>query len=263
MLPALTAFAVISGDNNGIIGSSMQSLNGQWGLANANGSVSIKGSVPGDLITDLELAGVIGDPLYELNFKTPVWDHGNWTYTLNFTAEDTSAAHSWLVFQGIKMVADISLNGQAVGFAADQFLRYAFDVTGIVKLGAGNTLTVTFPTYSDARNSEERWMSCSGGVRACFGSPGHLQVLERACPASCHLPLPPTPRLSSFSGTGHLTATLPFLDALPSPRAFGRACTWWAWRRAAWPWSTLPRACTTMAPTPPPPSLMRSTATSR
>lgn len=57
----------------------------------------------------------------------------------------------------------MSLNGQYLGYAADQFLRYDWDVTGILKAGTTNTLTVTFPTFNDARNSEERWMSCSGG----------------------------------------------------------------------------------------------------
>ena len=30
-------------------------------------------AVPGDLITDLERAGVIGDPLYETNFKSTIF----------------------------------------------------------------------------------------------------------------------------------------------------------------------------------------------
>ena len=37
--------------------------------------ISIAASVPGDLLSDLEHAGIIGDPLYELNFKNAsIWD---------------------------------------------------------------------------------------------------------------------------------------------------------------------------------------------
>ena len=36
---------------------------------------SIAASVPGDLITDLQTAGMVGDPIYELNFKNgTLWD---------------------------------------------------------------------------------------------------------------------------------------------------------------------------------------------
>ena len=37
---------------------------------------SIPASVPGDLLTDLEAAGLIGDPLYELNWlNSSIWDN--------------------------------------------------------------------------------------------------------------------------------------------------------------------------------------------
>lgn len=94
-----------------------------------------------------------------------MWDWGNFTYTLAFTPDTSlvSGGDQVLVFEGIKMVADIALNGQPLFYASDQFLRYDVPVTGILKAGQVNTLTVTFPQYSDDRNSEERWMSCSGG----------------------------------------------------------------------------------------------------
>lgn len=59
-------------DNNGIVASYVQSLDSsspsnKWSVS--NGTITFPGNVPGDLITDLELGGVIGDPLYMLNFK--------------------------------------------------------------------------------------------------------------------------------------------------------------------------------------------------
>lgn len=62
----------------------------------------------------------------ELNFQAggahPVWDNGTWTYSLTFTLNDTisATATQLLVFDGVKMAADISLNGKNLGFVTDQ-----------------------------------------------------------------------------------------------------------------------------------------------
>jgi len=65
--------------DRGAIANVVFDLGGKWSLS--NGSSTLSAQVPGDLITDLENGGVIGDPLYEFNFKNAVWDMGNWTYT--------------------------------------------------------------------------------------------------------------------------------------------------------------------------------------
>jgi beta-galactosidase/beta-glucuronidase len=167
---ALSAAAVSS---HRIIGDATQSLNSvdgaTWSVS--NGTSTVSASIPGDLITDLAQGGIVPkDPLYELNFTGNAWDACNWTYSTTFTLDaDVSAAASIsLVLDGIKMVSDLSLNGVYLGFTADQFLRYTFDLTSAVKRAGANTLTVTFPTGGDARNIEQRWASCSGGwcVRA-------------------------------------------------------------------------------------------------
>jgi beta-mannosidase len=130
----------------------------------------------GDLLTDLENAGIIGDPLYNKNFKpdgVPMWDSQNWTYSRSFDLDIAvrAAPSVQLVFDGIKMAADISLNGVYLGFANDQFLRYTFDATAALK-PAGNVLTVTFTTSSDPRNAQARYMACSGGWVRCTGAIG-------------------------------------------------------------------------------------------
>ena len=101
--------------------------------------------VPGDLLTDLQAAGQIGDPLYEKNFlNASLWSAHTWTYRVAFTPDAAVAAAAaaaggrvLLVFDGIKMGATISLDGVVLGTAADQFLRYTFDVTAL--LTPGNT----------------------------------------------------------------------------------------------------------------------------
>jgi hypothetical protein len=88
-------------------------------------------TVPGDLLTDLQRAGQIGDPLYEKNWlNSTLWNLYNWTYTSSFSLSDAALGRlssgggsARLVFEGIKMGARISVNGVAVGAAVDQFLR--------------------------------------------------------------------------------------------------------------------------------------------
>jgi len=48
-----------------IISASRQYLDGEgWIATSEDGKTIINGNVPGDLITDMQLAGLIGDPLY-------------------------------------------------------------------------------------------------------------------------------------------------------------------------------------------------------
>ena len=107
----------------------------KWVAQAPTKGLAIPASVPGDLITDLQLAAIIGDPLYELNWlNSSIWDATTWTYSLNFTAtaQQLGSAESLLVFDGIKMGATISLNGIQLGNATDQFLRYSFPVQKIL-----------------------------------------------------------------------------------------------------------------------------------
>jgi beta-galactosidase/beta-glucuronidase len=160
-----------------VVGDAAQSLDSGaavWTLTNGSAAAPLPARVPGDLITDLEAAGVVPDPLVETNFRgnttSPaavggvVWDAGVWTYAVTFALAPAVAAAPAvsLVFEGVKMVADVALNGVALGFTTDQFLRNMFDVSAAVNRAGANTLVVTFPTFADARNIERRWMACSG-----------------------------------------------------------------------------------------------------
>lgn len=96
----------------------------------AGAHVDIAASVPGDLLTDLQTAGVIGDPLFDVNFRNAsAWAGKTWTYSTTFaTPEDLTSDPGdsvLLVFDGIKMGAEIRVNGKLVATAVDQFLRYS------------------------------------------------------------------------------------------------------------------------------------------
>lgn len=121
-----------------------------------------QGNVPGDLITDMERAGIIEDPLYEFNMKNNTWDNGIYVYTKKFMFMSNSST-ILLVFDGIKMGSYIHLNGIRLGETADQFLRYTYDVTNIIQKNNINLLEVIFPNSLSELNNEGRYMACSGG----------------------------------------------------------------------------------------------------
>lgn len=154
-----------------LAGAAHQSLtgpdaSGSWTAA-SSALDPIAATVPGDLITDLQRAKKIGDPLYERNFKGELWDATNWTFSTEFKAAPDllevsgAAGHVYLVVDGVKMGAWIYLNGNLIGNVSDQFLRYRYDVSGLLSRGQ-NTLQVVFPPSNHSLNAEARWMACSG-----------------------------------------------------------------------------------------------------
>jgi beta-mannosidase len=153
-------------------------LDGQEWLASTtfSGAASptvIRATVPGDLITDLQLAGLIGDPLYELNWKNySLWEDNVWTYTKSFTltsaelaAISSASGDTLVVFDGVKMSSSLTLNGVPLGKTTNQFLRYTFSLAAAAaagaRLGLSNTLTVSFDAAD--QTTEGRFMACSGG----------------------------------------------------------------------------------------------------
>ncbi|CAE7407283.1 MANBA [Symbiodinium natans] len=132
--------------------------------------LAIKAQVPGDLLTDLQAAGHIGDPLYELNFlKSAIWDQQTWTFTTNFTVDirqvglDAATPNRLqLVFDGVKMGAIIRVNGKVLGTATSQFIRYTYDLKP-EDLRAGNGANKLEVVFDRSIRVGGRFMACSGG----------------------------------------------------------------------------------------------------
>lgn len=63
-------------------------LDGQWKASNSLTGVAINATVPGDLLTDLQTAGILDDLLYDMNYRDPVqtrlFDEGEWVYSTSF-----------------------------------------------------------------------------------------------------------------------------------------------------------------------------------
>ena len=129
-------------------------------------------TVPGDLITDLEQAGFIGDPLYDnnhLTFNQPPYDAAQWAgqrwvYSKQFRlSSELSLASSddiLLVFDGVKMGAAIYFNDRQIGQTTNQHRRYIFSVKDYLSSDQQN-LTVVFDRSISTLGG--RFMACSGG----------------------------------------------------------------------------------------------------
>jgi hypothetical protein len=143
----------------------------------ASPPLSLPATVPGDLLTDLWRAGLVGDPYHGTNFRrdAELWSGRTWTYGTSFAlppsmaGEGRGEAEALLVLEGVKMGARIAVDGRPVGAATDQFLRHVYplalgvdpDLSGSGGERANHTLTVQFdPAMATDGN---RFMACSGG----------------------------------------------------------------------------------------------------
>ena len=143
-----------------MVGEKIAYLDGDWN-ATSNKGDHISATVPGDILTDLQTAGRIQDPLFERNFlNNTEWIKKTWTYSKTFTADSDDVKNGLsLVFEGIKMSASVHLNGKKIGQALDQFLRYDFILPSHdLRIGV-NTIEVLF----DGGELDGRWMACTGG----------------------------------------------------------------------------------------------------
>ena len=153
------------------VGHSQRYLDGVWSARSSGGSGgaehAMNASVPGDVISDLEAAGLISDPWFETNWRDDAgtWFR-KWRYSTTFALAPAEAerlrggAEVFAVFDGIKMGATIELDGHAVGVATDQWLRYSFPISKLLRPGATHELSVTF---DNALDTHGRYMGCSGG----------------------------------------------------------------------------------------------------
>ena len=139
-----------------------------WTATEASLGLSVAATVPGDIISDLQRAGVVGDPWFELTWldNRTLWDTSAraWNFSTSVTLPPPGAAPGAalsLVFEGIKMGARVSINGVPLGAATNQFVRYTFPIPAeaIVASGA-NRVDVAF---DGSLSLAGRFMASSGG----------------------------------------------------------------------------------------------------
>ncbi|XP_075005752.1 beta-mannosidase isoform X3 [Calonectris borealis] len=108
-------------------GPEVHSLRGSWRLGNGNGSVVLRGEVPGCVHTALHRRGLIQDPYYRFNDVMYRWiSLDNWTYSRTF--KPPFDVRKWqkvnLVFEGVDTVAQILINNITLGRTDNMFNRY-------------------------------------------------------------------------------------------------------------------------------------------
>ena len=114
------------------------------GIAVHNRLPWLPAQVPGGVHLDLMRAGVIPDPLARLYEYGVAWvDEGDWVYETTFSVDGPTPACAYLHFHGLDTLAEIALNGEALGRTEDMFIPHEFPVGGKLKAGE-NTLSVTF-----------------------------------------------------------------------------------------------------------------------
>jgi hypothetical protein len=125
----------------------------------------ITGTVPGDLISDLESAGLVGDPYFENNFlNSSLWSRLLWSYCKSFTLPSRAGGHSaLLVFEGVKSGARVYVDGRLVGNTTNQFRRYTFPLPPAV--GGGRRKHTVRVTLDPQIPTGGRFMGCSGGEK--------------------------------------------------------------------------------------------------
>ncbi|MFC4564857.1 glycoside hydrolase family 2 protein [Nocardiopsis mangrovi] len=120
----------------------------------------VAAEVPGCVHTDLLRAGLIPDPYLDRNEDDVAWmGHADWHYATSFDAPEAAFAAgsvAELVFAGLDTVAEIELNGEALGSTSNMHRPHRFDVGARLRAGR-NTLSVTFRSairHAEARRAE-------------------------------------------------------------------------------------------------------------
>ena len=162
-----------------------------WTLSSVDGNgfesdsrlapVVVHAVVPGDVITDLQRAGLIVDPYFDQALNASA-DAANapgraWRYTTRFrvpvassagvgtrTLADGKGDTLLLVFDGVKMPSRVTVDGTVLGHTANQFRRYIFDATSAVT-NTGNT------DRNNANGTHVLTVEFAGGTGSLQGLP--------------------------------------------------------------------------------------------
>jgi beta-mannosidase len=97
----------------------------------------IDAQVPGEIHLDVWKAGWISNPYEGTNCLGARWvEECFWSYRRHFTAPaEALKGRSWLVFEGLDLVATIVLNGVEIGRHKNSFYPCRIDVTGKLRKG--------------------------------------------------------------------------------------------------------------------------------
>ena len=132
-----------------------QSLNEAWTLTGDTLNINIPVNVPSVVQQNLYDAGLIPHPYLGTVEHDLLWisDHP-WSYTTHFNVDKNFLEKDVveLVFDGIDTYAEVSLNGQKLFDADNQFRTWKTDVKSLLK-PHDNLLVVDFPRYDSLQQA--------------------------------------------------------------------------------------------------------------
>lgn len=121
-------------------------LTGVWQMHKLGDTAVIPAQVPGDTHSALIAAGKIPDPYWATNELDVQWvGREDWVYTREFHV-DPSLLEEQSVFlncDSLDTIAEIAINGHAVGATDNMFRRYRFEVADVLRPGH-NEISILF-----------------------------------------------------------------------------------------------------------------------
>ncbi len=116
-------------------------LAGQWRLCGTDeqgAALSCAATVPGDVHSALFAAGLMKDPFWGRNERDVQWvAQRDWTFSREFDVAEDFLAHASVILrlEDCDTFATVFVNGVQVGETRDRFMRWDFDVRGVLRPG--------------------------------------------------------------------------------------------------------------------------------
>lgn len=114
---------------------------------------TVEATVPGTCEMELVKIGELPAPEVGLNAtKFRLYEGYQWLYSRKFmAAKPTGNSRATLVFDGIDTLADVFVNGQKVGEAANMLIPHRFDVTDVLRDGENEVAVLLRSVMMEAR----------------------------------------------------------------------------------------------------------------
>ncbi|PYY33835.1 glycoside hydrolase family 2 protein [Curtobacterium sp. MCJR17_055] len=128
--------------------------------------VTLPATVPGQVHTDLERAGLLPDPTFDRNETRTQWvGQSDWAYRRQLDVDPRGHERVDLVCDGLDTVAELSLDGVPIATTRNMHRRYRFDLRQVETSGPvdGKELEIAFESpYREAERVAARAGSMPG-----------------------------------------------------------------------------------------------------
>ncbi len=149
--------------------------------------------VPGSIYDDLQAAGLIEDPFFEINSLKAQWVSNHWwTYEGHVDLHPKGGTEKLeLVLEGVDCMGHIFFNGKKLGENDNMYVPFVADVTGIAREG-DNVITVvlenapdemgqigyTSRTYTQKARFNYKWDWCTRLISIGLYRPVYIRAYE-------------------------------------------------------------------------------------